>query len=63
MIGEKRLTNTSTFSLQDREVKLEEGAIGHDNIKTQREKIMELEGLFATHVSQAKDVEDMMLKL
>jgi len=29
----------------------------------QKERIVELEGLFVTHVSQAKDVENRMLKL
>ncbi len=54
---------TSTFSLQDREAELEERTTGHESIRTQRERIVELEGLLATHVSQAKDAEDRVVKL
>ncbi len=42
---------------------MEERATGHESIRTQRERIVELEGLLATHVSQAKDAEDRMVKL
>jgi hypothetical protein len=48
---------TFTFSLQDREVKLEDKAIRHESIKTRRERIVELEGLLIKYVSHAKDVE------
>jgi chromosome segregation ATPase len=42
---------------------LEERATGHESTRTQRERIVELEGLLATHLSQAKDAEDRMVKL